>query len=367
MDLHKKPFDDATQCKLEIFESYTEAWLPTFIMQDSGTICIFDLFAGPGYDKNGTAGSPIRLLRQVVKQSGYIFQRNVRVCIWLNEYMTEKYKLLVRACDTFIEEHEELSRLKKGQKLSVKITNCGIPEVFPQIIGHIQKYPSLVFLDQNGVKWCGDEYMTPLIKSSRTDVLVYFASSYVKRFASRDEFKRNISFDLSGIQNVKLHDVHRWVVQQLQKRIPQNCDFRLRPFTIKKEKNIYGIIFGASHIRAVDKFLNLAWSLNHINGEANFDIDADEEKTQLCMFEEKKLTKLEQFQHDLRDAVLSKNVRNNKEAYDFAIDHGHISNHADEVIRALKKEKKITFDDRSPKCNYNQVYKNKIVVEYHIL
>lgn len=107
--------------------------------------------------------------------------------------------------------------------------------------------------------------------------------------------------------------------------------------------------------------------MNHINGEANFDIDADEEKTQLCMFEEKKLTKLEQFQHDLREAVLSKNVRNNKEAYDFAIDHGHISNHADEVIRALKKEKKITFDDRSPKCNYNQVYKNKIVVEYHIL
>lgn len=367
MDLHKKPFDDGTQCKLEIFESYTEAWLPTFIMQDSGPICIFDLFAGPGYDKNGVAGSPIRLLQQVVKQSGYIFQRNVQVCIWLNEYMTDKYDLLDEACKTFVEKHEELMRMKKCKKLSIKITNCGIPEVFPQIIGHIQQYPSLVFLDQNGVKWCSDEFLLPLVKSSTTDVLVYFASSYVKRFASRVEFQRNISFDLSGIKNVRLNDVHRWVVQQLQAKIPTDCGFRLCPFTIKKDKNIYGIIFGASHVRAVDKFLDLAWTMNHLNGEANFDIDADESKGQLNIFNEKKLTKMEQFELSLREAILTKKVQTNKDAYDFAIQHGHIGKHANDVIRKLKKEKRIAFDDRSPKCNYEQVYKNKSIVEYHLL
>lgn len=367
MDLHRKPFDDGTQCKLEIFESYTEAWLPTFIMQDSGPICIFDLFAGPGYDQNGVEGSPIRLLRQVLKQAGNIFQKNVNVCIWLNEYMTSKYEALEQACNTYIEDHEELSRLKKYKKLSVKITNCGIPKVFPQIIGHIQKYPSLVFFDQNGVKWCGDEYMAPLVKSSATDVLVYFASSYVKRFACRDEFQKNISFDLSEARTVKLYDIHRWVVKQLQNRIPSDCDFRLCPFTIKKEKNIYGIIFGASHTRAVDKFLNLAWSMNNVNGEANFDIDADEGKGQLNIFQEKKLTKIEQFQQALVEAILSKKIQNNKEAYDFAIEHGHISKHADDVIRRLKKEKKITYDTRTPKCNYIQVYKNKSVVIYRVL
>ena len=367
MDLHRKPFDEGTQCKLDIFEAYTEAWLPTFIMHGSGPICIFDLFAGPGCDQNGVEGSPIRLLRQVLKQSGNIFRNNAPICIWLNEYMTNKYELLKQACKSFIEEHDELSRMKKCQKLSVKITNCGIPELFQQIIGHIQKYPSLVFLDQNGVKWCSDEYLLPLVKSSTTDILIYFASSYVKRFASQDEFKKNISFDLAGAKDVRLNDIHRWVVQQLQKRIPTNCDFRLCPFTIKKDKNIYGIIFGASHIRAVDKFLNLAWSMNNVNGEANFDIDSDGEKCQLDLFEGKKLTKIEQFEQSLRNAVLSKEIRNSKDAYDFTINQGLLGKHADIVIRELKKEQRISFDAKTPKCNYNQVYKNKTIVEYHVL
>ena len=37
--------------KLEIFEDYAQAWIPTFVMQAKPVICIFDFFAGTGYDK----------------------------------------------------------------------------------------------------------------------------------------------------------------------------------------------------------------------------------------------------------------------------------------------------------------------------
>ncbi|MBL7827002.1 MAG: hypothetical protein JNJ57_10255 [Saprospiraceae bacterium] len=60
-DLHEKPFDEATLAKLKIFEDYAQAWLPTFIMYGEPVICLFDFFAGTGYDKNGAPGSPIRL------------------------------------------------------------------------------------------------------------------------------------------------------------------------------------------------------------------------------------------------------------------------------------------------------------------
>lgn len=32
-DLHSEPFDETTITKLEIFEDYAEAWIPTFVMQ----------------------------------------------------------------------------------------------------------------------------------------------------------------------------------------------------------------------------------------------------------------------------------------------------------------------------------------------
>ncbi|WP_082293886.1 hypothetical protein [Leptospira santarosai] len=67
-DLHKDAFGDSTLTKLFLYQSYLEAWLPTFIMQDRfRTIQIFDFFAGPGYDKTGQPGSPILTLETILK------------------------------------------------------------------------------------------------------------------------------------------------------------------------------------------------------------------------------------------------------------------------------------------------------------
>ncbi|MBC7798113.1 MAG: hypothetical protein H7Z37_14675, partial [Pyrinomonadaceae bacterium] len=73
-DLHEKPFDDSTIVKLEMFEDYAQEWIPTFVMQNTSTICIFDFFAGTGYDKNGIAGSAIRILEKIKEQVISIFQ-----------------------------------------------------------------------------------------------------------------------------------------------------------------------------------------------------------------------------------------------------------------------------------------------------
>ncbi len=74
-DLHESPFDETTIAKLEIFEDYAQAWIPTFVMSGVDTICIYDFFAGTGYDKNGVEGSPIRLLNKIKEQIGNIFQK----------------------------------------------------------------------------------------------------------------------------------------------------------------------------------------------------------------------------------------------------------------------------------------------------
>ena len=72
------------------------------------------------------------------------------------------------------------------------------------------------------------------------------------------------------------------------------------------------------------------------------------------------------FQQDLRAAILSLTIRTNKDAYDYALNHGHLPAHASEEIKRMKKEKKITFDNRSPLVTYENVYKNKKILEYKL-
>lgn len=83
-DLHEEPFEESTIAKLEIFEDYAQAWIPTFVMQGLPTICIFDFFSGTGYDKKGVAGSPIRILEKIKEQVGHIFQKKVKLKLYLN-------------------------------------------------------------------------------------------------------------------------------------------------------------------------------------------------------------------------------------------------------------------------------------------
>jgi three-Cys-motif partner protein len=62
---HKKPFDDATKLKLEIFDECFREWLPVFIFNPTvSRIFVYDFFAGKGKDSLGNPGSPLILLNE---------------------------------------------------------------------------------------------------------------------------------------------------------------------------------------------------------------------------------------------------------------------------------------------------------------
>jgi len=115
-DLHESPFDETTITKLRIFEDYAQAWMPTFLMSGEQTICIFDFFAGTGYDKNGVDGSPIRILNKIKEQINNIFQNKVKVRVYFNEWQPNKkeqskFKLLESACNDYLEKNSDVKRV----------------------------------------------------------------------------------------------------------------------------------------------------------------------------------------------------------------------------------------------------------------
>lgn len=85
-DINKKPFDESTVTKLEIFEGYLEGWLPVFINAPfSGSVLVCDFFAGSGCDTEGTPGSPMRILKTIEKFHEGIVKKAMRIRVILNE------------------------------------------------------------------------------------------------------------------------------------------------------------------------------------------------------------------------------------------------------------------------------------------
>lgn len=362
-DLHEEPFDEGTVAKLEIFEDYAQAWLPTFIMQGTPTIAIFDFFAGTGYDKNDVAGSPIRILEKIREQVIPIFQKKVKVIVHLNEFEPKKFELLKKACDDYLKENDHVKRA-----IEIKFYNQDFEDLFPQLLPEIKALPSLVYLDQNGIKFLSAKYFLELEKTKKTDFLYFVSSSYFWRFGKREEFKVHLDIDMFEAKKNPYKFIHRSIIKQLRGKLPPDTKLKLYPFSLKKGANIHGIIFGASHPLAVQKFLDIAWkrSYNEINGEANFDIDDDELKKQASLFGNTPLTKIEIFKESVRNKVLSKEITNNFQLYNYALAEGHLGKHASEVLQEMKTNGEIIFEGRSPLVTYDNVYKNKRKVDYFL-
>lgn len=363
-DIHKEPFDEGTLTKLEIFQQYAREWLPVFVMSQRKKVYIFDFFAGTGYDVNGVPGSPIRILQEIKSQIQNINKNGTIIHLFLNEYKKKKYDQLMEAYKAFIDNNPELS----CENIRMTPYNKDFGELYEILEPQIGQVPSLVYLDQNGIKFIADKYLNSLIKKPQTDFFYYLSSSFFVRFGNTPEFKAIVpQATMEEIKETPYKYIHNEILNYLKSKLPEGSPVRMFPFTIKKKAGVYGIIFGASHILAADKFLRVAWKINDVNGAANFDIDDDFAKDQLELWGPQPIKKIDAFKQKLHAKILAGEIRNNKQAYDYATDMGHIGTHAKEELMEMKRKKLITYKGTAPKVNYQAAYLKNEIVEYKIV
>jgi len=349
-DLHSKSFSQETLTKLDIFESYLKAWLPVFVYSKYNQIVICDFFAGSGKDKLGQAGSPLRIIDSIDYFKTPIMKNKTNIIVLFNELDKTKFQSLKEIINNRIHE------LNLNELMYVKYSRQDFKEIFFDFAKEFNVIPSLLFIDQNGVKQVPEEVFQELINLPKTDFLFFVSSSLFNRF-DYDNYFPDLDYD--NLRNKPYNLIHRGVLEYYKEKIPEGNNTRLYPFTIKKGSNVYGLIFGSKHPLGVNKFLEIAWDHNRLNGQANFDIDNDEFKRQGSLFpDEKSFTKIAKFKKELINYIMTKEKISNKEIYDFTLEKGHIPKHAVEVIKSLKNESKIRFG-RSPLINYTNCYKDR--------
>lgn len=338
-DFHERCFDEETQCKLDIYRQYLRSWLPVFLhREDIKSIQIFDFFAGPGHDKAGNAGSPVIASEEIALSLANKSDApwcNKHMMLFLNEPDERRHAILVNKTMPLIQrQNEELEIIVRKERFS---------SVFQQGLSYMRKpgTANFVFLDQFGIKETTHDVLLKIWECHTTDMMFFVSASCVNRFKNDDHLQNYLppitpaEYNIMNGRNATrlLHCAYtRW--------IPPDMNYYLGQFSIKRNANIYGLIFGSRHPLGLDKFLQVAWNKDKLHGEANFDIDNDNiSPHQLYLFSEMKTsTKIKVFEENLKKDLLSGKLRTNIELYLYGLHNGMLARHVRDTISRLQQD-----------------------------
>jgi three-Cys-motif partner protein len=350
-DFHAEPFDKETKLKLEIFRGYIREWLPVFLAKRTfKTISLYDFFAGPGRDVRGEKGSPLIIIEEI---KGYFSSpktpkaQGVEINLYFNDDVKSKYLELKKAV-----EEEGISKY-----FNVELDNKDFTAAFKNKFRAISAADTanLVILDQSGVKHITQDVFKKIMGCRATDVLFFISSSTVKRFAGEnciDQYLPGISKE-----QIDKHDaghIHRFMCNEYyRKLVPPGKEYHLAPFSIKKDSNVYGLIFGSNNLYGLEKFLRVCWNIDPKTGEANYNIDRDAfwDEKKILFKELDTVQKKEEFQRNLT-AELKKTSLTNKELYRYCLESGFLPKHVNEILTILRKGGKIIVSPEDSKWFY---------------
>lgn len=268
-DHHRKPYDEGTQDKLDLYRGYLREWIPVFLNSPNfSTINIFDFFAGPGTDVDGTPGSPVIANEEIcaaLKQHGAFKQE---INLYFNEIAEGKYRDLTAWT---------AQQSPKNQSVRFHTEQMVFNEVFQKwfMIAQKPQTANLLFLDQNGVKHVPAEVFTDILLLKHTDSLFFVSSSTFNRFKRDDSIIGRIPVSDDDLKRMNGTNVHRIITDTYRHIVPLEMEYYIAPFSLRKDANVYGLIFGTHHPLGVEKFLRICWKKDKLRGEANFDIDAE--------------------------------------------------------------------------------------------
>jgi len=356
-DIHSKPFDEGTKIKLELFRLYMREWLPVFIKQQVGKIEIYDFFAGEGTDTIGTPGSPLIILDELKAYCANLKQNNTEVLLHFNDVTPKKVdtlnskveEALVRCAGERKFGFCSVDDKSKSCPFTFKITNEDFGNLFEKIYPGLyasQSIPRFLFLDQYGIKHINSKVFGKLTSLKHSDLLFFISSSHIMRFKDQPEFQAYIATNKMDFSFSRPSECHR-VIYKYYKSMLDGRPYFLGQFSIKKDSNYYGLIFGSNHHLGIKKFLDVAWKIDPHTGETNHDIDVDPIRGGLLEFDFEgtgsvnRTKKLTAFERDLVDFL--EIPRNNKSIYIFALENGICISKTNEILKNLEKSSKLAF------------------------
>ena len=357
-NINKKAFDEATKLKLDIFGESFEEWLPVFI-HDKYTkeVYIFDFFAGSGTDIEGNLGSPLILLDKAKGEDRkYCSKAQKPIKFFFNEGKVRKSNELQQNTDTFIESCK-INNDCSNCIYEYHISNYNFQELFnnPSLkrIFENRNIAKFVLLDQYGFSQINDDIFKQLISFPKTDFIFFISSSFINRFKDHPYTKQHIDTSKINFDDKGTKEIHRAVADYFRSLIPDDKEYYLHHFTIKKGANYYGLIFGTNHTLGMEKFLKVCWRHDKLSGEANFKIESDDYEEGTLFYNPENTVIKEKIKSEIKELILSGKISDNKIGLKFALTKGCEPKLFTEVVQNLINDKSIEIVGKFNKKSKN--------------
>lgn len=357
-DIHSNPFDEGTIIKLELFKLYLREWLPVFIMQNKTTFEIYDFFAGEGCDSIGVHGSPLIILDELKIYCSKLSTNHTNVVIHLNDIDQRKIEKLKGNIESAIKNcalgaycpFHDIHKGIDSCPFSLNITHENFVSLFDRVYPGMYKAcktPRFIFLDQYGIKYVNNDVFNKLVSLKFTDFLFFISSSHLVRFKDQPEFSNYLNTNTLDFTESRPAECHR-VIYNYFKTMLDGQHFYLGQFSIKKESNYYGLIFGSQHPLGIKKFLDVAWRIDPHTGETNHNIDSDSVRNGTLEFdfegtgEVNRIKKLTAYEHSLMNYL--RIPRTNKNIFLFSLENGICISKTTEILKKLEKSGKLAIE-----------------------
>jgi three-Cys-motif partner protein len=367
-DINKDVFPDETILKLDIFAKCFREWLPVFIYDRfTKGIFIVDFFAGSGSDSKGNLGSSLLLLNEArgnnCEYCNTISKNGKKAFFAFNENNKQKKAELVHNVNSFMDQC--IKNNCKRDKCVYSYSNFGQYDfkdvfyndtVFTKILPD-NDYAKFILLDQYGFSQVDENVFLKLVDSPRTDFIFFISSSFIKRFKEIDQTKRYIDTERIPFDESDPKECHRLIADYFQKLVPEEKEYYVHHFTIKKGPNYWGLIFGTNHTLGMEKFLRVCWKEDIYSGESNFNKDNDIPVDWL-FYTGETTNKKQRVKDEIKKKILSGEITNNKDGLKYALKNRCLPEVYISAIQELEKDNRVKC---SPKFNKQATNIHKVV------
>jgi three-Cys-motif partner protein len=349
-DINKAAFSEATLRKLDIFAECFREWFPVFVHNPYiKDIFIIDFFAGSGMDSLDNFGSPLRLLNEAkgIERTycSAITKNDKKVCFVFNENNKQKkaeLEINVRAfmsdckkdnCnqDRCIYDYENFEHYDFKDIFN--------NDFFAEILkdGNFAKF---ILLDQYGFSQVDEAVFLKLVDSPHTDFIFFISSSFIKRFKEVGYTKKYFDTERIPFDESNPKECHRLIADYFEKLVPQGKEYYLHHFSIKKDHNYYGLIFGTNHTLGMEKFLRVCWKHDKFSGESDFNIDNDYPEDSL-FFTRETTNKIEKVKNEIKNKILTGEITDNIRGLKFTLKKRCLPEVFVSVISDMEKNKQV--------------------------
>ena len=323
-----------SEVKVQLLKLYLERYLNILNLSPyTSDVNVYDLFCSEGIYDNGGKGSPICILEiiKTIHADNLIKGKNGKFNCLFNDNDVEKINKL-KASITCLNLHTpNIGGLNYCEKEYKEILTDVIAE-----INHFKNEKGFIFIDPYGYKDIQVSDIKQLLKSKKTEVLLFLPTQFMFRFEKNGTpqcLKDFISELLPESQWPK-SSTGLAFIETLKEAFRKSVgnEYFVDSFIITRDKNqFFCLFFFTSHIYGFDRMLDAKWQIDEEEGRG-WNYEEDSLFSQIV-----KTPNTIKFERNL-NVFLKTDLKSNADIYRFTLHHGHLPKHANQILAKLQND-----------------------------